>query len=88
MATRRHGSAFSIDLRQAAFSINFATRRSLIIIDEFGKGTNALDGPGLAAGLLDHFLSLGAETPKMLVASPRMMFFRPVLVGRLRVSNS
>jgi DNA mismatch repair protein MSH5 len=53
----RHESAFSIDLRQAAFSMNFATRRSLVLVDEFGKGTNAIDGVGLMTALLDHFLS-------------------------------
>jgi DNA mismatch repair protein MSH5 len=63
------GSAFAIDLRQAAFAINFATRRSLIIVDEFGKGTNSFDGAGLCTGLLDHFLGLGREAPKVLVAS-------------------
>lgn len=65
----RNESAFAIDLKQAAFSINFATRRSLILIDEFGKGTNAMDGAGLVTALLDHFLSLGAEAPKVLAAT-------------------
>ena len=65
----RNESAFSIDLRQAAFSMNFATRRSLILIDEFGKGTNANNGAGLMTALLDHFLSLDDERPKVLVAT-------------------
>lgn len=65
----RNESAFAIDLRQAAFSINFATPRSLILIDEFGKGTNAMDGAGLITGLLDHFLSLGEGRPKVLAAT-------------------
>lgn len=65
----RPESAFAIDLRQAAFSINFATRRSLILIDEFGKGTNAMDGAGLVTALLDHFLNLGDEAPKVLAAT-------------------
>lgn len=33
-------SAFAIDLQQIALSLRTATRRSLVIIDEFGKGTN------------------------------------------------
>ncbi|OIW34509.1 hypothetical protein CONLIGDRAFT_650938 [Coniochaeta ligniaria NRRL 30616] len=65
----RSESAFAIDLRQAAFSINHATRRSLVLIDEFGKGTNATDGAGLMTALLDHFLSLDADRPKVLVAT-------------------
>lgn len=65
----RSESAFAIDLKQAAFSINFATRRSLVLIDEFGKGTNALNGAGLVTALLDHFAGLGDEAPKVLAAT-------------------
>ncbi|KAK7737430.1 hypothetical protein SLS53_006503 [Cytospora paraplurivora] len=65
----RNESAFAIDLKQAAFSVNFATRRSLVLVDEFGKGTNAIDGAGLVTALLDHFLSLGDDAPKVLAAT-------------------
>lgn len=34
-------SAFMIDLQQVALALTLATRRSLVIIDEFGKGTDA-----------------------------------------------
>lgn len=34
-------SAFMIDLQQIALALNLFTRRSLLIIDEFGKGTDA-----------------------------------------------
>ena len=33
-------SAFMMDLQQISSAINLATRRSLLVIDEFGKGTN------------------------------------------------
>ncbi|KAI2635026.1 putative MSH5 protein [Xylaria nigripes] len=65
----RSESAFAIDLRQVAFTMNFATRRSLIIIDEFGKGTNNQDGAGLMTATIDHFANLGRERPKVLVAT-------------------
>ncbi|KAI1214055.1 muts domain V-domain-containing protein [Annulohypoxylon truncatum] len=65
----KNESAFSIDLRQVAFAMNFATRRSLVLIDEFGKGTNNLDGAGLVAAVLDHFTSLGPDRPKVLAAT-------------------
>ncbi|KAI8957462.1 muts domain V-domain-containing protein [Daldinia sp. FL1419] len=65
----KNESAFSIDLRQVAFAINFATRRSLVLVDEFGKGTNGLDGAGLVTAVLDHFTSLGPERPKVLAAT-------------------
>ena len=65
----RNESAFSIDLRQVAFAMNFATPRSLVLIDEFGKGTNANNGAGLLAALIDHFRSLGDGRPKVLLAT-------------------
>lgn len=75
----RNESAFAIDLKQAAFSINFATRRSLILIDEFGKGTNAMDGAGLLSALLDHFLNLAEDAPRVLAAT----HFHEVFENRL-----
>ena len=37
----RFQSAFMIDLQQAALATTLATHRSLVIIDEFGKGTDS-----------------------------------------------
>ena len=34
-------SAFMIDVQQISLALNQATRRSLVIIDEFGKGTES-----------------------------------------------
>ena len=33
-------SAFMIDLQQIALAMNLATHRSLVVVDEFGKGTD------------------------------------------------
>lgn len=98
----RNESAFAIDLKQAAFSINFATRRSLILIDEFGKGTNAMDGAGLVTALLDHFLGLKEDMPKVLAAthfheifehnflpnSPRLFFAHMDVLVDLEAENT
>ncbi|KAI7088979.1 hypothetical protein KC356_g2889 [Hortaea werneckii] len=65
----RMQSAFMIDLQQVSVALNLATRRSLLIVDEFGKGTESYDGAGLAAGVFEHLLQRGAETPKVLGAT-------------------
>ncbi|KAK4177654.1 putative muts protein 5 [Triangularia setosa] len=63
-------SAFMIDIKQAAFAMNFATRRSLVVVDEFGKGTTASNGSALLASYLSHFLELGKSLqPKVLAAT-------------------
>lgn len=80
----RSESAFATDLRQVAFTMNFATRRSLIIIDEFGKGTNSQDGVGLVTAAINHFASLGRERSKLLVAT----HFHEILDGHFLVESA
>jgi DNA mismatch repair protein MSH5 len=65
----RDQSAFMIDLQQISLSITLATHRSLVVIDEFGKGTNAHDGAGLSCGVMEYFLSLENLRPKVLAAT-------------------
>ncbi|KAI9685968.1 MAG: MutS protein msh5 [Bathelium mastoideum] len=62
-------SAFMIDLQQISLALNMTTRRSLLVIDEFGKGTESCDGAGLAAGVFDYLLGLGNERPKVIAAT-------------------
>lgn len=62
-------SAFARDMKQAALSMRTSTSRSLVLVDEFGKGTNGDDGTGLLAALLHHFLSLNQDCPRLLVAT-------------------
>lgn len=65
----RFQSAFLIDLQQATLATKLATRRSLVIIDEFGKGTDSSDGAGLVCGLFEHFLESNKDRPKVLGAT-------------------
>lgn len=62
-------SAFMIDLQQISVALSLATRRSLVIIDEFGKGTESCDGAGLAAGVFEHLLQRAGHSSKVLAAT-------------------
>ncbi|KAF2460904.1 muts domain V-domain-containing protein [Lineolata rhizophorae] len=63
-------STFMLDLQQVSFALSTATRRSLVVIDEFGKGTEAaVDGAGLVCGVFESLLRLGKERPKVLGAT-------------------
>ncbi|TFK28044.1 hypothetical protein FA15DRAFT_107923 [Coprinopsis marcescibilis] len=62
-------SAFMIDLNQVSLALRNCTARSLLLLDEFGKGTLSTDGAGLFCGTLVHLLERGEKCPKVLVAS-------------------
>ncbi|XP_008573259.1 PREDICTED: mutS protein homolog 5 isoform X1 [Galeopterus variegatus] len=63
-------STFMIDLnQQVAKAVNNATEQSLVLIDEFGKGTNTVDGLALLAAVLRHWLALGSMCPHIFVAT-------------------
>ncbi|XP_074167535.1 mutS protein homolog 5 isoform X3 [Sminthopsis crassicaudata] len=62
-------STFMIDLNQVAKAVNNATERSLVLIDEFGKGTNTVDGLALLASVLRHWVYQGPNCPQIFVAT-------------------
>ncbi|KAF2145739.1 uncharacterized protein K452DRAFT_244048, partial [Aplosporella prunicola CBS 121167] len=59
-------SAFMIDLQQVSLALSLATPRSLLLLDEFGKGTESNDGAGLVCAVFEHLLNLGDRSPKVL----------------------
>ncbi|KAI1793251.1 muts domain V-domain-containing protein [Ganoderma leucocontextum] len=62
-------SAFMIDLNQVSLALRNSTSRSLIILDEFGKGTLPTDGAGLLCGVLKHLLDRGSSCPKVIATT-------------------
>ncbi|CAM9138091.1 unnamed protein product, partial [Laminaria digitata] len=54
-------SSFTIDVNQVAQMVRSSTPRSLLLIDEFGKGTAPADGIGLVAALLRHLSRTGRK---------------------------
>ncbi|KAK9447277.1 DNA mismatch repair protein MutS [Limtongia smithiae] len=57
----RDSSAFMCDLQQISLALQILTARSLLVVDEFGKGTNVVDGAGLLGALLEHVLTDDTE---------------------------
>lgn len=62
-------SSFMLELQQISLALSLATRRSLLLIDEFGKGTASSDGAGLACAVMEYLLKLGSERPKVIGAT-------------------
>ncbi|KAG0215910.1 MutS protein msh5 [Mortierella sp. NVP41] len=62
-------SAFMTDLQQVALAVRMSTARSLVILDEFGKGTTSTDGSGMFCGVIEHFARLTVDRPRVLATT-------------------
>ena len=49
-------SSFASDLAQMSQAVNKATENSLVLIDEFGKGTSSVDGQSLFVSIISYWL--------------------------------
>ncbi|GAA5864913.1 hypothetical protein JCM3774_004270 [Rhodotorula dairenensis] len=80
----RGSSAFMIDLQQISFALRNCTSHSLLVVDEFGKGTEPDDGAGLFCGVVEYLLQLGSQAPRSVFATHfQQVFLNGVLSRRL-----
>ena len=52
LATRDHRSTFTRDVDRVSRAIRAATARTILVVDEFGKGPGGADGAGLLCGFV------------------------------------
>ncbi|CAO1628487.1 unnamed protein product [Parajaminaea phylloscopi] len=62
-------SSFISDVSQVKRTLERCTSRSLVLLDEFGKGTTAEDGASLFAATIQHLLALGPQCPRTIATT-------------------
>ena len=62
-------STFMVEMLELANILNNVTDRSLVILDEIGRGTSTLDGYSIAKAVLEFLHGRGGEGPRTLFAT-------------------
>jgi DNA mismatch repair protein MutS len=62
-------STFYVEMAEAANILRRSTRRSLLLVDEVGRGTGTIDGLAIAQSICEYLLGLERHAPMVLFAT-------------------
>jgi DNA mismatch repair protein MutS len=65
----RGQSTFMVEMQETAHILSGATARSLVVLDEVGRGTATFDGLSIAWAVAEHLATNGRARPKTLFAT-------------------
>ncbi len=81
-------STFFIDLQKMSKCVSMCTSKSFLLVDEFGKGTDAVGGPSLLGAIIES-LAQSEQTPRTIITTHfHELFSHGVLRGVENVKHN
>lgn len=77
-------STFKVELKECADIMKNATRRSLVILDEIGRGTGTMDGVAIAYAVLSYFITDIKALTLFVTHYPSLAEFEQTYLGAVK----